>query len=153
MVAGATAIRHTLDLTRMNHSETNAFDKKVFPEPIRLIIGGSLPSQSLHRPSPLPRPEARGPPISVVDGTAVSQRYAQIARELLSSFPSSYPSLNPHGLKLTGRGPVAAGGFADIWEATYESRKVVLKTYRCYVSFDASEVVAVRRYCLCRVFH
>lgn len=39
---------------------------------------------------------------------------------------------------------MAAGGSANIYEATYDGRKVVLKSHRCYVSFDVAQVIAVR---------
>ena len=52
--------------------------------------------------------------------------------------------LDPEEVKLIGEHPIAAGGFADIWEAMYGGRKVVLKSYRCYMTFDVDKVVAVR---------
>ena len=39
---------------------------------------------------------------------------------------------------------MAAGGRADIWNATYGGRKVVLKSYRCYMTSDVVQIAAVR---------
>ena len=33
---------------------------------------------------------------------------------------------------ITGSKPIDAGGFADVWEGTFENRKVCLKSYRSY---------------------
>ena len=114
-------------------------------ELLRLVVGEFFCSRVA--PSPLtiaPPAEDRDPSILDMEDTIVFQRYAQRAQELLSSFPPSCPSLKPHDLELTGRYPIAAGGFANIWEATYHNRKVVLKSYRHYASLDTSAVDAVR---------
>ena len=109
------------------------------------LLGNFFVHELLPPPSLSPPPaEDRDPSILDMEDTIVSQRYAQRAQELLSSFPPSCPSLKPHDLELTGRYPIAAGGFANIWEATYHNRKVVLKSYRHYASFDTSAVDAVR---------
>ena len=83
-------------------------------------------------------------PTSDLNDVALLQRYAQVARNLRSSLPPSYRWLGPEHVKFICERPVAAGGFADIWEATYNGRKVILKLYRCYVSFDVAQVAAVR---------
>ena len=79
-----------------------------------------------------------------LNDVALLHRYAQVARDLRSSLPPSYRWLGPEHVKFICERPVAAGGFADIWEATYNGRKVMLKLYRCYVSFDVAQVAAVR---------
>jgi len=66
--------------------------------------------------------------------------------------PSPYRWLDPEDIKLVGEHPIGAGGFANIWEVTHNGRKAVLKSYRCYVSSDVTQVVAVRsNHTLCRV--
>ncbi|KAF9643263.1 hypothetical protein BDM02DRAFT_3264161, partial [Thelephora ganbajun] len=110
-----------------------------------LVVGASPVPQSLHRLSLLSQLEARSLPILDLDGMALLQRCAQVAQELSSSLLSSCPSLSPEDIKLTSECPVAAGGFADIWGAIHDGRKVVLKSYRCHMSFDAAQVVT--RFC------
>ena len=103
--------------------------------------------RSLHpppQPSLLPRLESKSSPIPDADGVTLLERYAQMARELIPSLPPIYPLLSPEDIRLMGGHPVAAGGFADILEATHDGRKVVLKSYRCYILFDVAQVVAVR---------
>ena len=75
---------------------------------------------------------------------SLSQHYARMAQDIRPSFPSTCHQLNPEGVNPVGKRPIAAGAFADIYETTYGNRKVVLKSYRCYVSFDVAQVVAVR---------
>ena len=82
-----------------------------------------------------------------------SQHYAQMVQEHLSPLPSPYRWLDLEDVQLVRRHPIAAGGFADIYEATYDGRKVVLKAYRPYISFDVAQVIAVRCdriMCLCQ---
>jgi hypothetical protein len=110
-----------------------------------LIVGEGPAPRSLHGPSLSSQPESRGIPTPDLDDLPLSQRYAQMAQELLLSLPSPYHSLGPEDFKPVGKRPTAAGGFADIWEGTYEGRKVMLKSYRCYrMSFDVAQVIAVR---------
>jgi prephenate dehydrogenase len=73
-----------------------------------------------------------------------------MAQDLRSSLPSTCRWLGPEIVEIVGGHPMAAGRFADIWEGKHNGRKVVLKSYRCYTSFDVAQVVAVRfDYCLC----
>lgn len=67
-----------------------------------------------------------------------------MARGLLSSLPPPYRLLDPEDVKLVGEHPIAAGGFADIWEGTHDGRKVVLKSFRRHMSFGLAQVIAVR---------
>ncbi|KAF9645687.1 kinase-like protein [Thelephora ganbajun] len=110
-----------------------------------LVVGASPVPRSLHHPSPLSQLEAESLPISDLDGMALLQRCTQMAQELSSSLLSSCPSLSPEDIELTSERPVSAGGFADIWGAMHDGRKVVLKSYRCYMSFDVAQVVT--RFC------
>lgn len=108
------------------------------------VAGEQPPPQSLHRlpaPSQLEAGSAHAPDSNDV---SLSQRYAQIAQDLRSSLPSDCRWLGPEEVDLISGRPMAAGSFADIYEGTYGGRNVVLKSYRCYVSFDIAQVVAVR---------
>lgn len=67
-----------------------------------------------------------------------------MAHPLRSFIPSACRFLNPRDVRLIGDYPLAAGGFADIHEATYEGRKVAFKRYRCYETFDVAQVAEVR---------
>ena len=78
-----------------------------------------------------------------MDVVSLSQHYTQIAHVLRPFMPSTCRFLNPEDVKPIGIHPVAAGGFADIWEASYDGRKVTLKSYRCYMTFDIAQVVEV----------
>jgi len=96
-----------------------------------------------------PTPQAllhHSPPPQLVDRSspAPDDACAQVAQGLLSSLPSTCHWVNPPAVKLVGEHPIAAGGFANIWKGTYDGRDVVLKSYRCYASFDAAQAVAVR---------
>jgi len=61
-----------------------------------------------------------------------------------SSLPATCPRLGPEDIKVIGEHPMAAGSFADIWEATYGDRRVVLKSYRRCVTSNVTQIVAVR---------
>ena len=67
-----------------------------------------------------------------------------MAQDRRSSLPYACHWLGPEDIEIVGERPMGAGGFADIWEGTHNGRKIVLKSYRCYISFDAAQVVAVR---------
>jgi hypothetical protein len=113
-----------------------------------LVVGGH-PS-----PQPLPAPsqsEVRGSPTLHLNGISPPQHYTQMAQGLRSSLPSTCRWLGPEEVKIVGEYPIGAGGFADIWEGTLDGHKVAVKLYRCYMSFNVTEVVAVRcNHCLCR---
>ena len=118
-----------------------------------LIVKEYPPLQSLHRPVLSPSQlDVESSPTSGVDDAALSQHYMLVAQGKLSSLTSPARSLGPGDIRLAGKHPVAAGGFADILEATYQGRKVVLKAYRCYRSFDVAQVATVRCGPLRRVY-
>ena len=80
-----------------------------------------------------------------------------MAQDLRSSLSSTCRWLGPEVNHISKR-PVAAGGSADIYEATCDGRKVVLKSRRCYTSsgFDVAQVVTVccnHSLCLCQVHY
>ena len=78
------------------------------------------------------------------NNTSLSQHYAWVVQDLRTSVLSACRWLSPEDVDLVSEHPIAAGGFANIHEAKYGGRKVVLKSYRCYESFDVARVVAVR---------
>ena len=89
-----------------------------------------------------------------MDAISLSQHYMQMAHALQPFMPSTCRFLNPGDVKLVGTHPMAAGGFADIWEATYEGRRVAFKSYRCYTSSDVAPVAEVHyNRSICRVVH
>ena len=113
-------------------------------ERVRLIDEKSLVQVTIrHQPPPF-QALVSSSPTSDLNDPALSQRYAHVARDLRSSLPSSCRWFEPEDIKLICGGPIAAGGFADIWEATHNGRKVILKSYRCYISFDVARVATVR---------
>ena len=70
--------------------------------------------------------------------------YIRLVQELRSSLPPTHSWLNPVDVRITHAHPVAAGGFADILEgALLDGRKIILKSYRCYVVFDHAQVISV----------
>ena len=148
----------------MTHSRKHPFHKKVLlqlkcplsglrrgwrsqggGEGTHLLAAGRPPVlPSLHRPSSSHELEDNSLPIpdfDVVDPP--NKHYSLIAKELLSSLLTCYPLLNPDDIKLKGEHPISGGGFVHIWEATHNGRKVVLKLYRCYVSFNVTKVATV----------
>ena len=111
-------------------------------------VAGEYPApRSLHPPPslPLPQLEAKSLLAPDMDDECPSQLYARLAQECVSSLPLPYLWLNPEGIKLADEHPIAAGGVANVYEATHDGRKVVLKSYRPYISFNVSQVVEVRR--------
>ena len=110
----------------------------------RLVGGGSSVKTTVYCQSPPTQLQIVGSPTPKVDAAALLQRYVQMAQDLQPSLPSTCRRVNRDDLKLISKQPTAAGSFADILEATYNGRGVVLKAYRCYVSFDVAQIVAVR---------
>ena len=109
-----------------------------------LDFGEYPASQPLHHSPPPPQHEARNSHAPGLDNAYLSRRYAQMARDILSSLPSTCRRLGPEKVKIVNEHPIAAGGFANVLQGILDGRKVVLKSYRCYVSFDVPQVVAVR---------
>lgn len=99
--------------------------------------------QLFHRLLTPPLLEVAGLPAPGLDVISLSQHHAQIARVLQPLTSSACPWLSTEDLKLIGVHPIAAGGFADILEATYDGRKVVLKSYRCHMMTEVAHVVRV----------
>ena len=97
----------------------------------------------VHCLSPPSQLEARSSATSDLDDTTLTQRYAAMAWEPLLPLPFPYRLLGPEEVKLLGEHPIASGRFANLWVAMYKGREVGLKEYRCYVSFDIDQVIAV----------
>ena len=117
-----------------------------------LVAREHIPLQSLYYPPPLPQLEVWSLSVSGLDDATLLHRCSLIAQEILKSLPSPTHLQAADDLRLVGTLPVAAGGFADILEATHKGRRVVLKVYRCYRSFDVNRIVTVRCGSLCRVY-
>ena len=148
----------------MCRSETTPFAKKVLLRFKRLVSGlrtirrpqddgeerepligeKSLVQETFFHQQLPSRIQLISSPTSNLNDVALLQHYAQVAQDLRSSLPSSCRWLRPEVVKLIYEGPIEAGGFANIWEAAYNGRRVALKSYRCYTSFDVAQVAAVR---------
>ena len=102
--------------------------------------GGHPPPQLL---SVLSQPNVGSSPIPESGDISLSQHYAQMAQDLRSSLPPSCHWFGSGDIELVGGPPIAAGGFADIYEVTQCGHRAVLKSYRCYISFDVTRIVAV----------
>jgi len=107
------------------------------------VAGGNSSSQPFHRPPAPPRLDEIS---STPDSNKVSrsQHYAQIARDIRSSLPSTCRWFAPEDVNLVGNRSLAAGEFANIWEAVHDGRKVILKSYRCCVLSGVTQVIEVR---------
>ena len=79
----------------------------------------------------------------ISDRLSPCQRYVQMAQGIRSSLSPTHNWVNSADISLTGEHPAAAGGFANIWEGVLNGRKVVVKSYRCYILFDHAKVISV----------
>lgn len=114
----------------------------------RSVCGKPSTLQCPNHPSSLSHLGGRGSPAPCSDGAPLCQHCVQMAQELRSPLPTAYGWLNPADVRITSEHPVGAGGFANIWEGVLNGRKVAVKSYRCYESFDQAQVVSVR-FCRC----
>ena len=119
------------------------FSRFLVPHRGQTPIVGEYPNSQSFRRSPRPQLGATNLLAPNLDDICPLQRYVQMAQEHLSPLPSPYRWLGVGDVKLVCGRPIAAGGFADVYEATYDGRNVVLKSYRPYMLFDAAQVVAV----------
>ena len=121
------------------------------------VIDEHASSQPLDRPPETPRLEVGSSPTPALSDISISQHYAKVAQmvqELRLSMPFTCPWLDPQDIKLVGMWPIGVGDFTDIWEATCDSRKVLLKSYRCRDSSDDAKIAAVcSNRSLCRMVH
>lgn len=157
----------------MSLSGTSLFAKKVLLQPKRLISGlrnvrGSqgdseesehliieeCPTRSLHCPLLSPQLQARSLTTPGLDDDNLLLCYTRMVRDIRPSLPSTCRWLGPGDVTLVGEHPIAAGGFTNAHEAIYDGRKVMLKSYRPYVSFDTAQVIAVScNYGLRQAYH
>ena len=103
--------------------------------------------QSPSHPFPLPYLEDGGPLALGLDDAPHRQPNAWMAQEPQSPLQPTYNWLDPADMRITSERPVAAGGFADVWEGVFNGHKVIVKSYRCYISFDRAQVISVWYYC------
>lgn len=114
-----------------------------------LLVGGkSSTLQCPDHPLSLSHLGGRGSLALCSDGAPLCQHCVRMAQEIRSPLPTTYGWLNPADVRITDEHPVGAGGFANIWEGVLSGRKVAVKSYRCYVSFDRARVISVR-FCRC----
>jgi len=72
------------------------------------------------------------------------QSFMRMAQGLRSSLqPGTHSWLSPADIRVTDKHPVAAGGFADVLEGVLDDRGIIVKSYRCYESFDHAQVISV----------
>ena len=84
------------------------------------------------------------PPIPAIDNDLPHERCSEAVRQLRPLFPSACVSFEPGEVEVVGDNPIAAGGFADIWEGTLDSHSIIQKSYRCYETCDVERIFRVR---------
>lgn len=96
--------------------------------------------------SPLPPPPLpsviHNPPLP--DDGFLCQHHSSLAQKLRPSSSSICRQLAGDDIHIVGERPVSAGGFADIWRGSLDTRQIAVKSYRRYLSFDLSRVCRVR---------
>ena len=102
--------------------------------------GGSLAAHPL--PLPALPPVVHNPPFPD-DDILVCQYHLSLAQKLRPSSSSVPQLLTMDDVQIVGEQPVGAGGFANIWRGSLDSRQVAVKSYRRYLSFDLSRVCLV----------
>jgi len=131
----------------IKHSPSSPFLHMPLLSRFHVLRQGESPEsplpQPLHRLPIPPRFDVGHSPAPDSNERSPSQCYAQMAQDLRPSLQSACPWFSPEDVELIGNHPIAAGGFSDIWEGMYAGRKVVLKSYRCYMSFNVTQVIAV----------
>lgn len=116
-----------------------------------IVVECPAASQSFHHPPSLSQLEARTLAALSLKDAHLLQHYAQIAQDLRPILPSACRWLDPVDVHLVAKFPAAAGGFADVYEATYDSHRVVLKSYRCYILSNGAQAAVRCRYHMCQV--
>jgi hypothetical protein len=114
-----------------------------FVQGVSPVSKSYLYPQAIHRLQRQPQPEVAGSHTLDLDIMTLSQHYAEMAQTLRPFMPLTCCWLSPEDVKPIGNHPIAAGGYANVWEARYDGRRVVLKSYRCYVTFDVTRVTRV----------
>jgi len=95
-------------------------------------------------PSPLPlEPSPRINSPSSPDDDPLDQSHFLLVQSLRPSLSSICNWLEKDDVHIVGGQPIGAGGFADIWRGSLDSRQVAIKSYRRYLFFDLSQVFRV----------
>ena len=94
-----------------------------------------LPS-SPSTPSGIQRP-------SSPDDDPMHQYHVTLAQRLHPFLSPICNWLEEDDVQIAGGLPISAGGFADLWKGSLETRQVAIKSYRRYSSFDLSRVFLV----------
>lgn len=81
------------------------------------------------------------PPVAVIDNDLPYERYYEAVRQLRPLFPPACASFEPGEVTTFGDTPIAAGGFADIWQGTCNGENIVQKSYRCYQAWSKVEPI------------
>ena len=110
------------------------------------VVDEHASSQQLDRPPEAPQPEAESSPSPALNDISLSRRHMQMMTDLRSSMPFACCWLDPEDIKLVDHVPFSRGRFTEIWEATHDGRKVILKAYNNYTKREsyAAESVRVR---------
>lgn len=84
------------------------------------------------------------PLVPVIDNDLPYDRYSEAVRQLCLLLLPTCPSFEPGEVTVVGDTPIAADGFADIWQGTCDANSVVQKSYRCYETGSIEDVFRVR---------
>ena len=77
------------------------------------------------------------------DDDLLHQSYFNLAQQLRPCLSPICNWLEEDDVQIVGGLPISAGGFADLWTGSLNTRQVAIKSYRCYLSFDLSRASLV----------
>ena len=118
------------------------------------LIDEHASSPSLHGLPVGPRLEVVSPSASGSSKKSTRDNFLRMSRKLRSSKPSACHWIDPEDIERRCQTIIHFRGFAEIWEVTYDDRKVVLKTYFYRKNEEVPHVVAVRPHPgLCEMEH
>ena len=80
---------------------------------------------------------------SCPDDDLPRQSHVDLARQHRPSLSPICNWLEGNDVRIVGGLPVSAGGFADLWMGSLDTRQVAIKSYRRYLSSDFSQVFPV----------
>lgn len=103
----------------------------------------SVPRQLPAHPqsSPFTPSRARGP--SSPDDASPQRHHFDLTQQFRPVLSSICNWLEDDDVQIVGGWPISAGGFTDLWRGSMDSRWVVIKSYRRYLSFDLPRVFLV----------
>ena len=84
------------------------------------------------------------PPVPMIDNDLPHERCSEAVRQLCLLLLPTCPSFEPGEVTVIGDTPIAAGGFADIWQGTCNAKSIVQKSYRCYETCGVESTFRVR---------